>query len=184
MKKNLAIVFAALCLFVAQAETFQIGLNSTDDTGGLLAGGFVVPATSSTATGGEVGIGISYDNSTGMMDFNVAYGLFGFQPLQGNFQTVQIYQGAAGANGSSVLNLASYHTAIGPNAGFISGSFPISIALDQALFTDSLYVQITSSAFPGGEIRAQLIPTTVPEPSTWALAGMGIAALIILRHRH
>jgi len=184
MKRILATLFAVSCFLVAQAETFQIGLNSTNDTGGLLTGAFVVPATPSTATGGEVGIGISYDNSTGMMGFNVAYGLFGFQPLQGNFQAVQIYQGAAGANGSPVLDLASYHTAIGPNAGFISGSFPISIALDQALFTDSLYVQIASSVFPGGEIRAQLIPTTVPEPSTWALAGMGIAALIILRRRH
>jgi hypothetical protein len=43
------------------------------------------------------------------------------------------------------------------------------------------YVNIHSSTFGGGEIRGQI--TLVPEPGTWALAGLGLGSLLLWRRR-
>jgi len=44
------------------------------------------------------------------------------------------------------------------------------------------YVNLSSDAFPNGEIRGQI--TVVPEPSTLALVTLGGAALLLVRRRH
>jgi hypothetical protein len=40
----------------------------------------------------------------------------------------------------------------------------------------STYVNIHSSAFPGGEIRGQIV--AVPEPGTMALGALGLLAVV------
>jgi hypothetical protein len=50
------------------------------------------------------------------------------------------------------------------------------------LFSGYLYMNVHDSVFPGGEIRGQLL--LVPEPSTLALAGLGLVlAVFRLRRR-
>ncbi len=66
-----------------------------------------------------------------------------------------------------------------PNA--TSGAIPeqtFSITPTQVGYLTSglLYMNIHTSAFPGGEIRGQLVPA--PEPSTYALGGMGLVATV------
>lgn len=56
--------------------------------------------------------------------------------------------------------------------GTVAGA---SAALLDGLNAGTAYFNVHSSAFPGGEIRGFLQP--VPEPGTWALMGLGLAAM-------
>lgn len=184
MKRTLIALALFASVAMVRAEVFQIGLNSTNDLGGLFQGIFEAPTpNNSTATGGEVGVGISYDNATRILDFNVAYGLFGFEPLQGDYTVSHIHRAEMGVSGGVVIDLAPIHTPVGPKAGFYTGSFTLTPEQETWLFNNELYGNIHSTDFPAGEIRAQLIPTVIPEPSLWALAGLGLATLVVFRKR-
>lgn len=54
-------------------------------------------------------------------------------------------------------------------------------ALLASLAADKAYLNIHSTAFPGGEIRGFLVPT--PEPTTVLLAGVALLGLGILRRK-
>src|SRR5262249_12468286 len=69
----------------------------------------------------------------------------------------------------------SYVTA---NGGTTAGA---EAALVAALAADESYLNIHTSVFPSGEIRGFLV--AVPEPSTFALAGIGLAGLLAFRRR-
>ena len=49
------------------------------------------------------------------------------------------------------------------------------------LFDGYLYMNVHTSVFPGGEIRGQLL--SVPEPSTAALLGLGLGAVVPVMRR-
>lgn len=68
---------------------------------------------------------------------------------------------------------ASYITA---NGGTVGGA---EAALAAAMASGRAYWNVHTASFPGGEIRGFLV--AVPEPSTAALAGIGLAALALLR---
>jgi hypothetical protein len=182
MKKATWVVCAMmLCAALARADVFTIGLNSTNLFTGTLNGLLESPPNASPATGGEVGSGISFNNSTGLLDINVAYGLFGFVALQGNYTAAHIHEGAVGVNGPVVIDLAPIQFSFNTHSGFFQGAVLLPLALQTALFNDALYMNIHSTLYPGGEIRAQLIPTTVPEPVTAAMIGLGLSALLVFR---
>jgi hypothetical protein len=74
------------------------------------------------------------------------------------------------------------HIALGDTSGTITGTLSLtdgaagfSLA-DQLLQLESgsWYINIHSTAFPGGEIRGHIL---IPEPSTWALLAIGAAVV-------
>lgn len=73
-------------------------------------------------------------------------------------------------------------------AGFISESGgSLALAQDRlltGLTNGTAYFNIHTTDFPGGEIRGFITPTsTVPEPSTYALMGAGLLALVVVQRR-
>ena len=82
----------------------------------------------------------------------------------------------------SGLNLAT----LGSTSGGINGTFGLvpkgtggsyTVAQQMADLNAGLwYLNVHSTAFPGGEIRGQIL--AVPEPSTLALVGLGVGSLL------
>ena len=73
------------------------------------------------------------------------------------------------------------------SAGWISASGGLLTGAESALFAGIMdgraYLNIHTSAFPGGEVRGFLQLQAVPEPGTLALMSLALASLIMLRRR-
>lgn len=71
--------------------------------------------------------------------------------------------------------------------GFIAanGGTPESAttALLNAIAANEAYVNIHTTAFPEGEIRGWLVAAPVPEPTEWALLGVGLGSLLWMGRR-
>ena len=63
----------------------------------------------------------------------------------------------------------------------VVGNAVIIAAQETDLLNQLWYLNLHTSAFPGGEIRGQVIP--IPEPSGLMLLGGGLALLAALRRR-
>ena len=56
-------------------------------------------------------------------------------------------------------------------------------ALLKAFEDNGMFLDIHTDAFPGGEIRGQLLLNSVPEPDTFALLAFGLAGVGFTRRR-
>jgi hypothetical protein len=71
-------------------------------------------------------------------------------------------------------------------AAFGGTASSASAALFDALADNTVYLNIHTSQYPGGEIRGFLVNAQVapiPEPATWGMLGAGLAGLAILSRR-
>jgi len=112
-------------------------LNPANYASGDYALGIAAPnaviATSSLATGGEFGSGITYDDVSNILSYDFAYGLaFGFVKLQGNYTTSHIHGPSAiafptNSGGSPVAgqDIAADLTQSGTQSGCYTGTWTL-----------------------------------------------------------
>jgi hypothetical protein len=72
-------------------------------------------------------------------------------------------------------------------AAFLSANGGTAMSAATALLTgirsNQAYMNIHTTAFPAGEIRGFLIAAPIPEPSSWAMLGVGLAGLGFMARR-
>lgn len=137
-------------------------------------------AITSTATGGEIGGGISFDKTTSILTVNVGWGSSnGFSDLTGDATVAHIHGPADfNSNGGVVIDLGVITFDNSATGGSITGSILTNGLID---FESNLYyINIHTAANPGGEIRGNLV--AVPEPSAIGFL-VGAAALGLMSFR-
>ena len=143
-----------------------------------------------SAIGGETGGGITYDDVTNMLsiEFNFT-GLTGGGLIDAGDGGIHIHNAGAtdpfNNNGGIVFNLNSGFANVAENA--TAGSIDLDITLTEVeegeLLNGQYYVNIHSGAFNGGELRGNLVVSTIPEPTSATLLALGLVGLAIRRKR-
>jgi hypothetical protein len=86
--------------------------------------------------------------------------------------------GVSSGNYSVLLNLldpATYNPSfITGNGGTVAGA---ASALAAGLAGNQSYLNIHTTAYPGGEIRGFLVAVPIPEPANWAMMAAGLAVV-------
>lgn len=115
----------------AQFTSFQATINQAQE----------VPPTGSASTGFGL---FAFNASTNMLDYSIT-----ITPLASGQTAQHLHQGVPGVAGPVILPL--------PGGLAISGTLAIPAAQVVNLLAGNTYVNFHSTAFPGGEIRGQVI---------------------------
>lgn len=107
------------------------------------------PPNISTGTGSITG---TYDNVTKILSFNLT-----FSGLAGT-TTAAHFHAPAGVTTNSPVRIGFVGFPTGVTAGAYGNSYVLTAQQEGWLLSDSMYVNVHSNVFPGGEIRHQLIP--------------------------
>lgn len=192
--KRFALSLSASLLFLAAGAAHATVITYA----AALSGAREDPANGSPATGWTT---VRIDDATNMMTVNAS-----FSGLTGTTTASHIHcctslpdTGKAGVATSlptfpafpigttsgtyteifDLLNASTYNpTFISTHGGTVDSA---RLAFLAGLAADRAYLNIHTTAFPGGEIRGFL--TEVPEPDSIALIGLGAVALAVLRRR-
>lgn len=143
----------ALGLSTASADVFALQAN--------LDGLQMVPPNASPAFGS---LEATLNDVSGA--FTITSG--SYQDLLGGANQVFLNSGAAGSNGPFIMSLTL--DTPGAATGTFSGGGVLTAGQIADMIAGNTYVRVTSTVFPGGEIRGQLV--VVPEPGSMVLAGM------------
>jgi hypothetical protein len=158
---------ASLCVLLASGA--DAALWTFNDT---LSGLQEVPPNSSPAAGTAIG---TYDDVTNLLNITVAADGFAT-----TITGAHIHGPAdVGTNAGIVFSLG-----VAAGAGhqyYTVNNFTLSAQQETEFLAGLNYVNIHTTAFAGGEIRAQLNP--VPEPATMVALGLGAAALMARRRK-
>jgi hypothetical protein len=184
-KPQLTGLFYAVVLSFALSTPVQaatILFNLTGNSGdGLLPGNEVSPAAS-TGSGNELGSGISYDDVTNVLSIDIGWGSGnGFTDLTGNVTLSHIHGFADSSTNAGVLY--TLHTLPGFDVSATSGGFTGIVNIAEADETNLLagltYINVHTSANPGGEVRGQLVvDSIVPIPPAVYLFVSGLIGLV------
>lgn len=115
---------------------------------GILQGSQEAPANAST--GGGVVI-VKYNMATKALEL-----IGNYSGLSGAINNSHIHRGVPGVSGPVVVPLAN----TGGLAGTISGSATITQGFEDSLLAGNTYANVHSVVYGGGELRAQLTPTS------------------------
>jgi hypothetical protein len=125
--------------------------------------------TASTGTGFADAI---FDVPSNVLSFTTSWTGLGSATTNGH-----IHRGAPGVSGPVTVPFPGLP--LGATFGSYTNTFVLTSSQVTDLLTGLDYVNIHTTQFPAGEIRGQLLG--VPEPSTYALAGAGLLALLVIR---
>lgn len=170
MRTNIRILFLALAVSAAGVLAAQAHIISFDLVGkagsGLLSGNQNGTINGTPGSGGEVGSGIVFNDQTGVLSIEVAWGSGnGFTNLTGNAVAGHIH-GPTASSGSAAFNedapvLINLDDTAGWNPSATSGGITRSVTLTSTqitqLFAGRLYINVHTAANGGGEIRGNLV---------------------------
>ena len=134
-----------------------------------LSGASEVPPNVGLGTGQAAG---TIDTDTNVVTWQIAYFNLSGVPVAAHFHLAPV-----GVNGPVIIPIT-----VGPSP--LVGSGPILPAHVQPFLTGGVYVNIHTAAFPGGEIRGQVVllpPVSAPAMSFLSLAlAVGLLVLVSL----
>ncbi len=171
MKKLLSLLVLVAGASFTQASVYIFTVN--------MSGSNEVPANNSTGVGGPTASGsVNFNDVTKVFSVSISY--FG---LSAPATASHIHgPGAPGVNAAVFMPLSGTTSV---TSGTFSGSLTLTAQQQSDLFNGLDYANIHTTAFPGGEIRGQILnPTlaTIPEPQEYALlAGFGLLGFAVLR---
>ncbi len=190
MVKTILTTLLATGSFLASANAAVIQLDLRGKAGnGLLSGNENGTVVGGPFTGGEFGSGIFYDDVDNILTLNFTWATAsGFTGLSGNATAGHIHGPTADSNAAAFLNNIGVLFGLdsGPTwnnnatTGGVTGrTITLTETQEQQLLAGRFYVNIHTSANPGGEIRGNIIP----EPSMALLSLLGCAGMIVRRRR-
>jgi hypothetical protein len=186
--KTSAILTSILTAFATQAGVFDFDLQGRAGFG-LLSGNELHNINGTPGSGGETGLGISYDDASNILTINIGWGSGnGFTDLTGNATAGHIHGLTAGSAPTSFTQTASVRYGLdslagwnnsAANGGFV-GTVAISESDEAALLAGQMYINVHTSSNGPGEIRGQLTP--VPEPGeTVAAVSVALGLFAVAR---
>lgn len=165
--RNLFIAVALSAGGVLSAQAHMISFDLVGKAGpGLLSGNQNGTINGTPGSGGEVGTGIVFNDQTGVLTINVAWGSAnGFTNLTGNATAGHIH-GPTASSGAAAFNedapvLINLDDTAGWNPNAASGGITRTVTLTSTqitqLFDGRLYINVHTVANGSGEIRGNLV---------------------------
>lgn len=173
----LIVVLSTLAVTAGPADAALIQFQSSLD------GSQHTTPTGSAATGSAT---LLFDDVANTFDFSLTVtGLFlgDLRNVGPNATPLHLHLGAPGVNGGIIAEPVLFGALAATATGLSLTSFDVTLAAANvaSLLAGNTYINVHTNAFPGGEIRGQVLQ--VGEPLTLTLFGLGLSGLAIAARR-